>query len=145
MKAIVTGGAGFIGSHLVELLLARGHEVVVLDNLSTGRWENLAGFDGKPEWSFHQVDVADAHAIRPLFDGVDWVFHLAALADIVPRSSGPWTITARTWTARLRSWRPPGWRERSGSSTPRPPPAMESPTPCPRPRPLRSARSIPMR
>lgn len=89
MKAIVTGGAGFIGSHLVELLLARGHEVAVLDNLSTGRRENLAGLQGRSGWSFHQVDVADAPAIRPLFDGVDWVFHLAALADIVPSIQRP--------------------------------------------------------
>ncbi len=89
MKAIVTGGAGFIGSHLVELLLARGHEVAVLDNLSTGRRENLAGLQGRPGWSFHQVDVADAPVIRSLFDGVDWVFHLAALADIVPSIQRP--------------------------------------------------------
>lgn len=89
MKAIVTGGAGFIGSHLVELLLARGHEVAVLDNLSTGRRENLAGLQGRTGWSFHQVDVADAPVIRPLFDGVDWVFHLAALADIVPSIQRP--------------------------------------------------------
>lgn len=89
VKAIVTGGAGFIGSHLVELLLGRGHEVLILDNLSTGRRENLAGFEGKPGWSFHPVDVADAQAIRPLFDGVDWVFHLAALADIVPSIQRP--------------------------------------------------------
>lgn len=89
MRAIVTGGAGFIGSHLVELLLARGHEVAVLDNLSTGRRENLSVFQGRPGWSFHQVDVADAQAIRPLFDGADWVFHLAALADIVPSIQRP--------------------------------------------------------
>ena len=89
IKAIVTGGAGFIGSHLAELLLARGHEVMILDNLSTGRRENLASFEGKPGWSFHQVDVADAQAILPLFEGVDWVFHLAALADIVPSIQRP--------------------------------------------------------
>ncbi|MEW6544252.1 MAG: SDR family oxidoreductase [Nitrospirota bacterium] len=89
MKAIVTGGAGFIGSHLVELLLARGHEVAVLDNLSTGRRENLSTFQGRPGWSFHQVNVADVQAIRPLFDGADWVFHLAALADIVPSIQRP--------------------------------------------------------
>lgn len=89
MKAIVTGGAGFIGSHLVELLLSGGHEVVVLDNLSTGRRENLTAFQGRSGWSFHQVDVADAQAIRPLFEGADWVFHLAALADIVPSIQRP--------------------------------------------------------
>jgi len=89
MKTLVTGGAGFIGSHLVELLLTRGHEVSVLDNLSTGRAQNLdlLETDSRPE--FHRVDIVDHGAIRPLFEGVDWVFHLAALADIVPSIQRP--------------------------------------------------------
>lgn len=89
MKTVVTGGAGFIGSHLTELLLQRGHQVVVLDNLSTGRLENLAHLKGSSGLSFHQVNVADFKAIRPYFEGVDWVFHLAALADIVPSIQQP--------------------------------------------------------
>lgn len=89
MNAIVTGGAGFIGSHLTELLLQRGHQVVVLDNLSTGRLENLAHLKGSAGLSFHQVNAADFKAIRPYFEGVDWVFHLAALADIVPSIQQP--------------------------------------------------------
>ena len=89
MKAIVTGGAGFIGSHLVELLLARGHEVAVLDNLTTGSRKNLRGVEGQPGWSFHPVDVTDIQAIRPLFERADWVFHLAALADVVPSIERP--------------------------------------------------------
>lgn len=89
MKTIVTGGAGFIGSHLTELLLQRGHEVVVLDNLSTGRLENLAHLKGNVGLTFHRVDVAELETIRPHFERVDWVCHLAALADIVPSIQRP--------------------------------------------------------
>lgn len=89
MKTVVTGGAGFIGSHLVDLLLERGHGVVVLDNLSTGSLDNLAHLKGKPGVSFHQVDIAEVPAIQPLLEGADWVFHLAALADIVPSIQRP--------------------------------------------------------
>ena len=84
MKCIVTGGAGFIGSHLSERLLANGHQVLVLDNLSMGRRENLGHLKDAPGFSFHQADITDYTAIRPLFHGAHWVFHLAALADIVP-------------------------------------------------------------
>ena len=89
MKALVTGGAGFIGSHLVERLLADGHTVVVLDNFATGRPENLAHVRGNPRLTIHRVDVADYEKIHRYFAGVDWVFHLAALADIVPSIQRP--------------------------------------------------------
>jgi UDP-glucose 4-epimerase len=82
--SLVTGGAGFIGSHLVDRLLAEGHRVTVIDNYSTGRPENLMHLRGKAGLSVHQVDITDRVAINPLFQGVDRVFHLAALADIVP-------------------------------------------------------------
>jgi UDP-glucose 4-epimerase len=88
-KSLVTGGAGFIGSHLVDRLLAEGHEVIILDNFTTGRLENLAHLKAMPNFYLHHVDVADQEAIRPHFDGVDWVFHLAALADIVPSIKQP--------------------------------------------------------
>ena len=84
MKALVTGGAGFIGSHLVDRLLNDGHEVRVLDNFSTGRLENLSHHKGNKNLSIGNVDVSNLGNINPYFDGVDWVFHLAALADIVP-------------------------------------------------------------
>jgi len=87
--AVVTGGAGFIGSHLVDRLLADGHTVTVLDNLATGRLANLARHDADPRLRFHRVDVADPDAIRPYFEGQEWVFHLAALADIVPSIQRP--------------------------------------------------------
>jgi len=63
--------------------------VTVLDNLSTGHLENLAHLKGSAGLSFHQVEVADLQAVRPHFDGMDWVFHLAALADIVPSIQQP--------------------------------------------------------
>ncbi len=77
MKALVTGGAGFIGSHLVDELLKKGHEVLVLDNLSTGDKENI-----NPEADFKKVDIRERGKIKPLFEGVDYVFHLAALARV---------------------------------------------------------------
>lgn len=89
MKTIVTGGAGFIGSHLSELLLAEGHDVVVVDNLTSGRLENLKSVVDHPSFKFANADIRDPSAIQPLFDGVDWVFHLAGLADIVPSIEMP--------------------------------------------------------
>lgn len=89
MRCIVTGGAGFIGSHLVDRLLADGHQVLVFDNFATGRPENLAHLRHAAGLSVAQVDVADFAAIQGLFEGVDWVFHLAALADIVPSIQRP--------------------------------------------------------
>lgn len=88
-RVLVTGGGGFIGSHLAERLLADGHQVVVLDNFSTGRPENLAHLRHHPDLKVHEVDVVDFEAIRTLFMGADWVFHLAALADIVPSIQHP--------------------------------------------------------
>jgi UDP-glucose 4-epimerase len=84
MRCLVTGGAGFIGSHLVERLLALGMQVTVIDNYSTGRPTNLAHARGNANLRVYQADVSDSAAIVPLFEGIDWVFHLAALADIVP-------------------------------------------------------------
>lgn len=84
MKSLVTGGAGFIGSHLVDALLDRGDEVVVLDNLCTGRRENLPALGRNPRLSLEVVDIAEPEAILPCFAGVERVFHLAARADIVP-------------------------------------------------------------
>ena len=89
MKTLVTGGAGFIGSHLSERLLANGHEVTVIDNLATGRRDNIAHLVSHPRVHFHEADVTDANAIRELFSGIEWVFHLAALADIVPSIERP--------------------------------------------------------
>jgi UDP-glucose 4-epimerase len=87
MKAIVTGGAGFIGSHLVDALVMAGHEVIVLDNLSTGRLDNLEHVQAKI--TFHECDLSVPGTWASLINKDDWVFHLAALADIVPSIQQP--------------------------------------------------------
>jgi UDP-glucose 4-epimerase len=86
---LVTGGAGFIGSHLVDLLLREGHQVRVLDNLSTGRRENL-----DPRARLIVDDVADATAMRIAAHGCAGIFHLAAIAS-VQRSNEDWCGTHR--------------------------------------------------
>lgn len=87
---LVTGGAGFVGSHLTEALLRDGHRVRVLDNLSTGKRENIpAGAE------FIEADFCDADAIRPAFEGVDGVFHVGALPR-VPLSIAQPVETAKT-------------------------------------------------
>ena len=85
----MTGGAGFIGSHLVERLLRDGHRVQVIDNLSTGRLFNLAHLSGNPRLAILEADIAEPSAVAPAFKGVEWVFHMAALADIVPSIQQP--------------------------------------------------------
>ena len=77
---LVTGGAGFIGSHIVEEVVRRGESVRVLDNLSTGHEENLAAVRGKID--FRQADIRELESIRPIFAGVDYVIHLAAVASV---------------------------------------------------------------
>jgi UDP-glucose 4-epimerase len=88
-KSLVTGGAGFIGSHLVDRLLADGHEVVVVDNLATGVLENLAHHRGDPHLTIELRDVAAPGALDGVMARVKWVFHLAARADIVPSIRQP--------------------------------------------------------
>lgn len=83
-KILVTGGAGFIGSHLVDRLVALGHEVLVLDNLSTGKRENL-----NEKAKFAQCDISDYQAINPFFLDFEAVFHCAALARIQPSIQYP--------------------------------------------------------
>ena len=89
MKSLVTGGAGFIGSHLVELLIAQGHEVTALDNLSSGQLKNLSAVVANPNFTIFKADIRDVHSLEPAFVGIDWVFHLAGLADIVPSIEVP--------------------------------------------------------
>jgi len=82
-KFVVTGGAGFIGSHLAERLLNDGHSVRIVDNLSTGRRTNLERLRG--DLQFYEMSVTNLEALRPIFVGADTVFHQAALPS-VPRS-----------------------------------------------------------
>lgn len=80
---LVTGGAGFIGSHIVETLVNRGEKVRVLDNLMTGKYENIANFEGRIE--FILGDIRDFNVLGKAVDGVDTIFHEAAIPS-VPRS-----------------------------------------------------------
>jgi UDP-glucose 4-epimerase len=89
MRTLVTGGAGFIGSHLVDRLLAEGHTVTVLDNFCTGRSENLAGHLGNGSLHVVRTDISHRDSLQSYFQGIDWVFHVAALADIVPSVQRP--------------------------------------------------------
>jgi UDP-glucose 4-epimerase len=84
-KVVVTGGAGFIGSHLTENLEARGYDVTVLDDLSTGKLENIAHLVNSNRIKFVQGSITDLPLLQELFRGIDFVFHEAALAR-VPRS-----------------------------------------------------------
>jgi UDP-glucose 4-epimerase len=89
MIDVVTGGAGFIGSHLVDRLIAEGREVRVVDNLSVGRIQNLEQHKGNPKLTFIQGDVADEALMDEVIAGADRVFHLAARADVVPSIQEP--------------------------------------------------------
>ena len=82
MRALITGGAGFIGSHLAERLLDAGHHVDVLDDLSTGSLENLAHLDGRPRLRTVIGSVTDAALAGPLVERADAVFHLAAAVGV---------------------------------------------------------------
>lgn len=90
MISLVTGGCGFIGSHMVDRLLAEGHEVRVIDNWTTGRPENLAHQDSNKGLTVYHMDIRNKEEIAPVFCGVDYVFHFAALADIVPSIQRPY-------------------------------------------------------
>jgi UDP-glucose 4-epimerase len=85
MKYIVTGGAGFIGSHIVEDLVQKQHEVVILDNLFSGKRENIAPFLSHPNVIFVQGSITDLPLLSTIFTGADGIFHEAAIAS-VPRS-----------------------------------------------------------
>ena len=80
MKYAVTGGAGFIGSHLVKNLVEYGNELIVIDNLNTGKKKNIEKFSGKID--FFEVDIRDFNAIEDILKDVDGIFHEAALASV---------------------------------------------------------------
>ena len=87
MKIIITGGAGFIGSHLAEFLINKGHRIVIIDNLSTGRLNNIKAFKNKVK--FIKADISRLGKWTKNFKNAKVVFHLAALADIVPSIQNP--------------------------------------------------------
>jgi UDP-glucose 4-epimerase len=82
VRALITGGAGFVGSHLAEHLLAGGHEVLILDNLSTGSIDNIAHLKGRPRFSYTIDSVSNGPLVAELIDRSDVVFHLAAAVGV---------------------------------------------------------------
>ncbi len=81
-KIIVTGGAGFIGSHLVDMLLSAGNEVTVIDNLSSGRMEFLEQNIENPDFKFIELDLLETGKLKKAIQGMDFVYHLAANPDV---------------------------------------------------------------
>jgi nucleoside-diphosphate-sugar epimerase len=88
-KIVVTGGAGFIGSHLVPVLLANGYSVDVFDSLCSGKVENLKHCLDNPQFHFIKADIRDKAALLESFRDVDAVVHLAALIDVAASVSNP--------------------------------------------------------
>jgi len=89
MPVVVFGGAGFIGSNLVDELLVQGHEVLVIDNFSEGKYENLARWKNHPKLEVVRGDIRDFDLCRRACDHKDWVFHLAAMSRIQPSITDP--------------------------------------------------------
>jgi len=87
--AIVTGGAGFIGSHMVDLLIDRGYKVRVIDNMIGGREANIAHHKNNPDFTFAESDIREYMPGNALFSDVDYVFHFAGIGDIVPSIERP--------------------------------------------------------
>lgn len=87
--AVVTGGAGFIGSHMVDLLLSRGYQVRVIDNLIGGHAKNIAQHGDNPDFSFEKIDILDLKPDSSIFKNVQFVFHFAGIGDIVPSIETP--------------------------------------------------------
>lgn len=86
MKALVTGGAGFIGSHIVERLLKDGHEVIVLDDFSTGHRSNLSDNEAL---AIVEGDISNPDTVKENMAGIDWVFHKAAVASVPKTVNDP--------------------------------------------------------
>ncbi|MES0325306.1 MAG: NAD-dependent epimerase/dehydratase family protein [Candidatus Bathyarchaeia archaeon] len=89
MKALVTGGAGFIGSHLVDHLIKNGREVRVIDNLSSGSMENLVQWNDDPRLELHEVDLLNGATLDGALRGCDEVYHLAANPEVNAKNASP--------------------------------------------------------
>jgi len=96
-SALVTGGAGFIGSHICEELLRQGRRVVCLDNFVAGKQENIAGFLRNPNFTLVNADITNLPAILPAFDGIDVVFHNAASKCTVCRVDPQRDLMVNAW------------------------------------------------
>ena len=82
MRILVTGGAGFIGSHLCERLISDGHTVTAIDNLSTGSASNLVNLIGNTNFTFIEGSILDVKLLNPLVNEVEYIFHLAAAVGV---------------------------------------------------------------
>jgi UDP-glucose 4-epimerase len=87
--ALITGGAGFIGSHLSDRLIAAGHTVTIIDNLSTGRFQNIAHLEGHPRFRYAIEDIRNIHVLDRLVSECDVIFHLAAAVGVQKIISQP--------------------------------------------------------
>ena len=100
MKVLVAGGAGFIGSHLVDALLTEGHSVVCVDNFFIGTERNLANLKNHPHFTFYEQDLCDLEAVQSIFERerFDSVFHMAANSDIQASAKAPKVEYRNTYT-----------------------------------------------
>jgi UDP-glucose 4-epimerase len=100
MKTLVAGGAGFIGSHLVDALLSKAHEVVCIDNFCIGTKENIAHLAGAQNFTFYEQDLCEMEPLLAIFDKErpDYLFHLAANSDIQASAQNPLVEYKNTYT-----------------------------------------------
>lgn len=100
MKILVAGGAGFIGSNLIDLLLEKGHEVVCVDNYFIGTKDNIAHLDGNPKFKMYEQDLCGIDNLKQIFETekFDYVFHLAANSDIQASAKDPVIEYRNTYT-----------------------------------------------
>lgn len=106
MRVLVTGGAGFIGSHTVDKLLAEGFEVIALDNLRSGSFENISGHGGERNFRFVHGDIRHTSLVRKLVRSVDYIAHLAALVSVAESLRDPvltWDINVNGTLNLLRA------------------------------------------
>ena len=94
MRILITGGAGFIGSHLCERLIADGHGALALDDLSTGRYDNIAHLDGRPGFELRNASVTDSELVERCVTECQAVFHLASAVGVTPAS---WAHSMVRW------------------------------------------------
>lgn len=88
--SLITGGAGFIGSHMVDLMISKGHEVRIIDNLECGRLENLSHHKKNINLNFYNADINNKNLKDSFFKNIDYVFHFAGIGDIVPSINFPY-------------------------------------------------------
>ena len=104
---LVTGGAGFIGSHLVERLLADGHAVVVVDDLSTGRLENLRAVKGHPHLRIYRAKISTCGELPRLAARAEAIYHLAAAVGVELVVNPPIDVCRTKCTRPRCCWKPP--------------------------------------